>query len=120
MGWVFPPISAQELQTWQAFERVDGPILLHDRVETSLAIAAMTFASPYTKNTSRMRLDDFIPRWDPTKSKTYDQSAEEIMDALRSMAIKKYDDGEEETFYDSSGGDVHSQPRAGSRVARER
>jgi hypothetical protein len=56
-------------------------------------------------------LTDFIPVWDQVESAKPKQSAEDIMDAIKSMAIKRYDktdpaNDERELFYGDSG-DVH-------------
>lgn len=118
MGWVFPPITPAELLEWAAFERVEGPILIHDRIETSVAIAAMTSAAPYTSSSRPTRLWDFLPHWDPTMPTPSRQSEEDIMQAIKSLAIKDHSKDEDQ-FYDDSG-NVHPKPPTRSRVERQR
>lgn len=82
-GWVFPPISSRELQSWSAFERVYGPVLAHERFELSNGIVAMTVASVFSDGKSRLKLTDFMPRWDP-KADAERQSPEEMKAAIES------------------------------------
>jgi hypothetical protein len=72
---------------WAAFERVEGPLLLHDRVDVAGAIAGMYAAIPHMKQGSEPRLLDFMPPWydrEPPR-----QSPEEIMDAIKRLAKRK-------------------------------
>lgn len=110
MGWIQPPITTQELQQWAAFERVEGPVLIHDRVETSLAIVALTAAAPHAAHAGRLTIQQFMPHWDAEAPNPNQQSPEEIMEAIRSMAVK-----DEETFYELPGA-VHSEPSPRRRV----
>lgn len=82
-GWIFPPILSGELQSWSAFERVHGPILAHERLEVSNGIVAMTLASMFSDGKRRLKLADFMPRWDP-KSDADRQSPEEMIAAIES------------------------------------
>jgi hypothetical protein len=90
-GWVFPPISAAELQSWSAFERVHGPILAHERLEVSNGIVAMTLASMFSDGKRRLKLADFMPRWD-SKATADRQSPEEMIAAIESHAGRNLDD----------------------------
>lgn len=86
---------------------VNGPILIHDRIETSIAIAAMTSAAPYTDKNRPNKLSDFIPVWDHVLASKPKQSADDIMEAIKSMAIKKYDQEEGRDVFYGDSGDVH-------------
>lgn len=105
VGWTFPPITPAELIEWAAFELVEGPVLLHDRMETSLAIASMTFAAPYTQKGRPNKLADFMPHWDSKAPMETEQSADDIMEAIKSLAIRKHDK-EGDMFYGDDS-DVH-------------
>jgi len=54
-------MTTRELMRWAAFERVHGPILVHERVDTAGAIVASTVAKLGETNASPA---DFLPRWD--------------------------------------------------------
>lgn len=80
-----PPISARELQEWAAFERVSGPILLHERIEISNAFVAMTIASAMGDG-RKLTLQDFIPRWDEEDQP--EQGPDQIVSYLRELEAK--------------------------------
>jgi hypothetical protein len=88
-----PPITARELQEWSAFERVTGPILLHERIEVSNAFVAMTMASAMSDGSRQLKLEDFIPHWDETESR--EQSPEDMMAALTRLAEQSKREQEE-------------------------
>lgn len=48
-----------------AFEQTFGPLTIHERVDHAGAVAAWASASAMSEN--RMRLEDFIPRWEPKR-----------------------------------------------------
>lgn len=130
MGWLWPPITPLELQEWSAFERVDGPILIHDRIEMSVGIAALVAAAPYTPKNKRVSLADYMPHWDAKTPRPGVQSAEEIMGQLKMLSAQKFDgpgeerqgeplEEEEVVFYGDSTGDVHSEPTPRRRVEQK-
>lgn len=82
-----PPISSRELQEWAAFERVSGPILLHERLEISNALVAMTIAGMLGDG-RKLDLADFVPRWDEEATPETDNS-EQIVAFLRSLEAKQ-------------------------------
>lgn len=94
MGWIFPPITPRELQEWEGFERVMGPILIHERLELTSAIVAMTSAAPHTPANRPLHVTDFMPRWDPKAPDPNAQSPEAIMEAIKALGKKEYTDGE--------------------------
>jgi hypothetical protein len=46
---------------WAAFERVWGPLLIHERIDYAGALNAYVSASVWGGR--RYRLEDFLPRW---------------------------------------------------------
>lgn len=86
-GWITPPISARELQSWAAFERVNGPILSQERLEVASGIVAMTIAAGYSDGSRRLKLADFMAHWDD-KADYYAQTPEDMMAAMDSIARK--------------------------------
>jgi hypothetical protein len=55
-------IPYRQLAEWAAFERVEGPILLHQRLD--FAGALISFVVARTAGAKRARLEDFVPKWD--------------------------------------------------------
>jgi hypothetical protein len=55
-------MTARELTEWAAWEGVNGPVLVHERVEAAGAILATVVAR--TAGNRRARPRDFLPRWD--------------------------------------------------------
>jgi hypothetical protein len=54
-------IPHRQLVEWAAFEHVDGPILLHDRIDFMAAL--VSFVTAKSHGAQRIRLKDFFPRW---------------------------------------------------------
>lgn len=54
-------MSASEFTDWIAFERVWGPLPIHERLDIGLAHACLILAQPYTKK--ELHLRDFLPPW---------------------------------------------------------
>lgn len=67
---------------------MNGPVLLHERIEVSNAIVAMSIGSALGADSGRMKLADFMPRWDP-ESEFYRQSPEDMIAAIDALARKK-------------------------------
>ncbi len=66
---------------WSAFERVFGPIVLHERIEVSNAFVAMTIAAA---NGGRdLKLEQFVPLWD---GEPQGQTPDDIVAVLNKMA----------------------------------
>lgn len=86
------------MQEWAAFERVSGPILLHERIEVSNAFVAMTVAS--AAGGERLKLQDFIPIWDEAEEP---DNSEQIVAALKELERRT-----KEGRY--GGRDVHPEP----------
>jgi len=75
-------MSAREFTEWAAFERVCGPVLIHERVDIAAAhIMASTLGGAPA---------DFMPSWSagPPKERPQ-QSAEEMIGVVRSVQRKK-------------------------------
>jgi DNA transposition AAA+ family ATPase len=70
------------LQEWSAFERVSGPILLHERIEVSNAFVAMTIAA--ANGGKDLKLEQFIPQWDEQPKK--EQTPDDIVRVLNELA----------------------------------
>jgi hypothetical protein len=47
---------------WAAFEQLDGPILLHQRIDAAAALICFVVAK--AAGAKRIRLRDFLPTWD--------------------------------------------------------
>jgi hypothetical protein len=54
-------ISARDLMEWAAFERVQGPILIHDRIDAAFARLSASLSG------TSQPAEDFLPRWDTTE-----------------------------------------------------
>jgi hypothetical protein len=80
---VAPPISRRELQEWSAFERVFGPIVLHERIEVANAFVAMTIAA--ANGAKDLKLEQFVPRWD---GEPEGQTPDDIVATLKSLEAK--------------------------------
>lgn len=55
-------MSSGELTEWAAFERVYGPVLVHDRIDIGLAQVCLVLARLFSKK-SKHTLRDFLPAW---------------------------------------------------------
>ena len=75
-------MSAREFAEWAAFERVCGPVLIHERVDIA---AAHIMASILGRSA-----ESLMPSWDtrPRKERP-PQSAEEMIAVVRSIQRKK-------------------------------
>lgn len=69
-----------------------GPVLTAERLEVSVALSAMSAAAPYLPANKEIKLSSFMPRWDPEAPLPDEQSAEEIIDVIRSLEKKDYGD----------------------------
>jgi hypothetical protein len=54
-------MTARELTDWIAFERVFGPITVHERLDVLLARVAYAVVAAAG---GKARPEDFMPRWD--------------------------------------------------------
>jgi hypothetical protein len=54
-------MSSRELTEWAAFEQVNGPILVHERIDIGLAQIGLIMAKLWGKGNPRPR--DFLPVW---------------------------------------------------------
>jgi hypothetical protein len=72
---------------WAAFERVWGPILVHERVDVGLAHIAFYLASLLgkPKQGQRFRVRDFLPVWMRPKQRD-DERASVLYAALKAWA----------------------------------
>ena len=78
-------MSARELAEWAAFERVCGPVLIHERIDVA---AAHIMASIFGQHPRAA--EAFMPSWDvgPPKERPQ-QSAGEMIAVVRSVQRKK-------------------------------
>jgi hypothetical protein len=58
-------MSAREVVEWSVFEQSFGPLTIHERVDHAGAVGAWVTAS--VNSDKRLRLEDFIPRWEPKR-----------------------------------------------------
>jgi len=70
------------LAEWAAFERLHGPLLVHERIDAAAATICATVASVFGKRSYSP--SDFMPKWYQPE-----QSAEEQMSILRSLFRKE-------------------------------
>jgi hypothetical protein len=54
-------MSSEELTAWSAFERVYGPVLIHERIDVGLAQVGFILAKLMGRGHPRPR--DFLPGW---------------------------------------------------------
>lgn len=54
-------MSGRELMEWTAFERVHGPVLVHDRIDVGFAMLARTIAN--LLGNRRFKIQHFLPPW---------------------------------------------------------
>jgi len=80
-------MSARELAEWAAFERVCGPVLIHDRIDIA---AAHIMASIFGDGRQPRSPEPFMPSWDtgPPKERPQ-QSTEDMIAVVRSVQRKK-------------------------------
>lgn len=78
-------MSALELSEWAGFERVFGPILIHERIDAAAALiaAVVANASGGKRRGKPFQLKDFLPEWD-RGARRQQQSPEELRLILES------------------------------------
>jgi hypothetical protein len=54
-------MSSRELTEWAAFEQINGPILVHERIDIGLAQIGVIMAKLWGKGNPKPR--DFLPAW---------------------------------------------------------
>ena len=74
-------ISARELSEWAAFEKIYGPILIHERVDIAGALVAAILANINSKR--KYEISDFLPKWTGATRKA--QTADEVMALLMGL-----------------------------------
>lgn len=76
-------MSASEAADWTAFERVHGPLLVHDRIDIGLAAVAYTIAAvaPLKR---RPEFRKFLPPW--LRELAAEDSVRAGFESLRQMA----------------------------------
>jgi hypothetical protein len=56
-------MSSAELTEWMAYERVYGPILIHDRIDVGFLLLQQFMAYLWTKTRQQRTMQDFMPPW---------------------------------------------------------
>lgn len=56
-------MTSREVMDWQAYERVYGSILPHDRIDAGFAQVSMILAQAFSKPGARFTIRDFMPPW---------------------------------------------------------
>jgi hypothetical protein len=82
VGWAMPPVSPTELQMWAAFERVEGPILMHERIDIGQAMTSYVVAA--AAGAKEVTVEQFLPKWDGTEAPQR-QSAEDIIAVIEGL-----------------------------------
>lgn len=79
-------LDARELIEWEAFERVNGPILIHERLDVAAARISFMLSN------GKASAESFLPEWDSDARR--DQSVEEMIAVMRSFQKPKEVRGE--------------------------
>jgi hypothetical protein len=67
------------LTDWTAFEQVNGPLLVHERIDIGFALIATLMANAWSKR--KRKFADFLPPWyEIPKAKTSLTSFEQILE----------------------------------------
>lgn len=80
-------MSAREVAQWIAFERVNGPILLHERIDAAAAHICSVFASVMSGN--EVSAERFLPAWDSDEHVEHPEQSDDDMIALMRGVQKK-------------------------------
>jgi hypothetical protein len=54
-------MSSSELMAWTAFERIHGPLLVHERLDIGLAELSYYLVSIFSRKRTRLRFEKFLP-----------------------------------------------------------
>jgi hypothetical protein len=76
-------MTAGELIEWQAYERVFGSILVHERIDAGFAQVSLLLAKAYSDKGARYSMRDFMPPW--YRDLTADQELTKGMGELRAL-----------------------------------
>jgi hypothetical protein len=91
-------MTSAELTEWMAYERVYGPILVHERVDVGLAQLQWLMVRLWTKAKQKMTIRDFMPRWYQELTERIDRKPEAVQqqfEVLMRMAEKESPPGRE-------------------------
>lgn len=80
-------MDARELVEWSAFERLYGPVLIHERVDVAAAHIAFMLSD------GKRPADDFMPDWGAAHNERPRQSVEDMIGVLRRLQKPKGADG---------------------------
>lgn len=77
----------RELREWAAFESLEGPIAIGERIDHSGATISAILANLLTSEEHKYTTADFLPRWDPEAilPESEPQDPDAIMAAFVSM-----------------------------------
>ena len=79
-------MTGHDLAEWEAFERSFGPIVMHERIDAAQAMASSVNARVHRAR-GDLRAQKFLPQWEGARRQ--EQTADEMVEALRRMARKK-------------------------------
>jgi len=83
-------MTSAELTDWMAYERVYGPILVHDRVDVGFAMLATLVHNLWAKKPRKIQ--DFMPQWFQELTERTERRPEAVLqgfEALMRMAEKE-------------------------------
>lgn len=66
-----------------AFEQIEGPILLHERLDVAGALIA--FVSAKSHGAKNIRLKDFLPKWDREVVEQTPEQLGKLMEEMTSL-----------------------------------
>jgi hypothetical protein len=72
-------IPYRQLAEWAAFERLEGPILLHERIDFMGAL--LSFVTARSHGAQKAKLTDFLPRWGQEPTPQDPELLRQIMEA---------------------------------------
>jgi hypothetical protein len=68
---------------WQAYERVYGSMLVHERIDAGFAQVSLILAQAFSSNGKRYKMRDFMPPW--YQELTEEQAMRQELAALQGM-----------------------------------
>jgi hypothetical protein len=78
-------MTSAELTEWMAYERVYGPILVHERIDVGLAQLQWLMARLWTKAKHKLTPGDFMPAWYQELTKGIDRRPEAVLQGFEKL-----------------------------------